>query len=497
MPGPARAAGRTPNPVQRQSGRVRFRRALTLLLMTLVLPGSAQLVAGNAKVGRVALRIWLFLLGCLGVLVLFAWLWPGVLASLAFNTFVLGLIRAVLIGCALGWAVLFIDAWRLGDPLGLEQRQRLTVFGLNGVLCFAVSGALLFGSHLVSVHRSFISDVFGASHVSSADAGRYNVLLLGGDAGKTRWGMRPDSITVASVDAETGRTVLIGLPRNLMNVPFPEGTPMHKAFPDGYDCGTECLLNAVYTWAVDHKDQFPKGVGDVGVWATTKTVEEITGLKINYYAMVDLHGFEELVDAVGGVTITVPERLPIGGGGGPILGWIEPGRQHLNGHEALWFARSRATTDDYSRMARQKCVMSAMLSQLSPTRVVTRFTAIADAGKQVVTTDIPASQLDTFVDLARKARTHPVSTVSLVPPQVSTADPDFDQIRTMIDDAIDRAEQADEGGDEPGGAAKNTPADPAADRAAADTTGAKDQPTEIELEHKQANASDNLKMACG
>ena len=65
-------------------------------------------------------------------------------------------------------------------------------------------------------------------------------------------------MTVASVDAETGRTVLISLPRNLEDVPFPDSSPLHKKFPKGYSCADHsCMLNAVYTYAMGHKDLYP------------------------------------------------------------------------------------------------------------------------------------------------------------------------------------------------------------------------------------------------
>src|SRR5690606_8313381 len=108
------------------------------------------------------------------------------------------------------------------------------------------------------------------------------------------------------------------------------------------------------------------GVKYPGVEVTKDVVEEITGLKINYYAMVNLAGFSKLIDAVGGVTVNVQERTAIGGIGAPIKGYIEAGKRKLNGREALWYARSRVDNDDFSRMGRQKCVMSAMLHELSP-----------------------------------------------------------------------------------------------------------------------------------
>ena len=430
--------------------RIRFRRAVALLVMTLVVPGSAQLVAGSRQVGRVALRVWLGGLAVLAVVAGIGMIWPGFVYWLLSNTVMLGLVRFTLMALAAGWAALFVDAWRLGRPLGLRQKQRLAMVGLNGVLCLSVAGTLLFASHVVAVQRDFITAMFGDGAASDASHGRYNVLLLGGDSGADRWGLRPDSITVASIDEETGHTVLFGLPRNMADFPFPQGSVMAEQFPDGYDC-EGCYLNGLSTFAADNPELFTD-YDDPGVEATIEGVEGITGLDVNYYAMVNLKGFRDLVDAVGGVRLLVRDRIPIGGVGGPVTGYIEPGRQRLNGYETLWFARSREGADDYSRMARQKCVMSAMLEQLSPRVVVTKFGDIARASKEVISTDLPASEVDTFIDLALKAKTQPVSTVSFVPPMVNTADPDIAKIRSKVDSAIERSSARGDG-EEPGSGA--------------------------------------------
>jgi LCP family protein required for cell wall assembly len=418
--------------------RVRFRRAITLLLMTLFLPGSAQLVAGRREVGRIALRVWLCVVGGLAAVVLLGLVWHGFVFWLASNTVVLGFVRLLLCALAVGWAVLFIDAWRLGQPLELLQKQRLAMVGLNGVLCFSVAGSLLFASHVVAVQKGFISAMFGDGTATAAHHGRYNVLLLGGDSGADRWGLRPDSITVASIDADTGKAILFGLPRNMMNFPFPKGSIMEEQFPDGYDCGT-CELNSLSTWAQDHKSLF-KDYPNPGVEATVEGVEGITGLSINYYAMVNLQGFRSMVQAVGGLKLNVRDRIPIGGVGGPVTGYIEPGVQRLNGFQTLWFARSRESADDYSRMARQKCVMNAMLQQLSPQTVIANFEKIAKASEQLVTTDLPASELGKFAELAMKARSQPLATVSFVPPVINTGRPDVAKIQSMVSAAIDRSE---------------------------------------------------------
>jgi polyisoprenyl-teichoic acid--peptidoglycan teichoic acid transferase len=426
-----------------RAARVRFRRAVTLMLMTLVLPGSAQLVAGRKDVGRIALRVWLLLIGVLVLVVLIGLARPGFVIWLLSSTFMLGVVRLVLLALAVGWAALFVDAWRLGRPLDLRQRQRLAMVGLNGVLCFSVAGTLLVASHVVGVQRDFITAMFGSGEVTGSTDGRYNVLLLGGDSGADRWGTRPDSITVASIDERTGHTILFGLPRNMQNFPFPEGSVMHEQFPDGYDCD-DCYLNSLSTFALDNSALFTE-YDDPGVEATIEGVEGITGLDINYFALVNLRGFRDLVDAVGGVRLNVRDRIPIGGIGAPITGYIEPGVKRLDGFETLWFARSRSGADDYSRMARQKCVMNAMLDQLSPQVVVSKFGEIAEASQKVISTDLPASELDRFVGLALKAKAQPLATVSFVPPMVNTADPDIALIHERVEQAIEKSRSRGDG----------------------------------------------------
>ncbi|WP_344200216.1 LCP family protein [Aeromicrobium alkaliterrae] len=429
-----------------ESARVQFRRAIVLLVMTLVVPGSAQIAAGNRNVGRVAVRIWASLLGVTLLGLLVAYLSRSTFLSLVLDQRVLFLGRWIVTAAAIGWVVLLLDAWRLGMPLRLPQRRRLIVTAVNGVLCFAVAGSLLFAANVLAAQNHLIGTVFASEEVADASDGRYNVLLLGGDSGEGREGMRPDSINVASVDAESGRTVIVSLPRNLQRVPFPEGTVMHEQFPDGFVSDDEdegYYLNGVSTWANDHADLFGD-TADPGLLATTQAVEAITGLKISYHASINMQGFAQLIDAVGGVTLDVKQRTPKSGITEKTKGWIEVGEQKLNGDEALWYARSRKADNDFARMGRQKCVMNAMLAQLSPQKVLLNVQDIAKSSAALLSTDIPASELDVFADLALKARSFPVSTVSIVPPAVNTVDPDFPVVRQMVDDAINASEGADE-----------------------------------------------------
>jgi LCP family protein required for cell wall assembly len=458
------------------SARIQFRRALTLTAMTLVMPGSAQLVMGNKRIGRIAIRVWLGFLVVGALLLFLAMTSRKRLLSLALETPLLSVGRWVLIVGAIAWVALIVDAWRLGRPLELRRNHRLWMTGINSALCFVTAGALFFAAHLVAVQTSFVDSVFVAHTVSKPEQGRYNVLLLGGDSGTGRVGLRPDSLTVASIDKETGQTVLIGLPRNLQDVPFPKGSVMDKEFPNGFN-GEGQYLNAINTWANDHASMFKEK--NPGLNATMGAVEEITGLKINYYAMVNLHGFSKLVDAVGGVRMNVRERTAIGGIGAPVRGWIEPGEQTLSGNQALWYSRSRVQNDDFSRMGRQKCVMNAMLHQLSPQKVLFNVEKIASSSKALLTTNIPKSDLDVFVDLALKAKTQKVSTVSLVPPVIYTGNPDFTKVRRLINEAVDKAEGR---SSIPGGITKATLTMP--------------KPGDDDKDPRKANQSSDLGASC-
>ena len=236
--------------------------------------------------------------------------------------------------------------------------------------------------------------------------------------------------------------MLVSLPRNLQNVPFSEDSPMRQVYPYGYNCGPTCLLNAVHTAAQNRTDLYPDS-DDPGLDATIDAVEGATNLKINYYVMVNLNGFKGLVNAVGGVTMDVKTRIAMFGHDDSYKQtYIEPGVQKLDGQKALWYARSRVAADDFTRMGRQKCLMAAMLGQLSPQKVLVNATKIAESGKELLSTNIPAVELGQFADLALKSRGEKIAVVSLVPPVVSTVNPNFPAIHAMIQTAIDKSEKA-------------------------------------------------------
>lgn len=415
--------------------RLHLRRALTLLGLTLVGPGSAQLVAGRKDVGRLVLRSWLAAIGVLLLLALSWFVHRGIVLWLVTQPLVLRLIAVLLLLLALAWPALVMDAWRLAGPPQLDVRTRRRVALLAAVLAVVTLVVPLAAARRAWSAADLIGGVFNSDRRSAAVDGRYTVLLMGGDAGPDRIGTRPDSVTLASIDEKDGRTVLFSFPRNLQNVPFPAGTAAAKALPNGWSCGDECLLNAIYTWGSQHPELFP-GLADPGAEAMKQAVQGVTGLKVNYYVLIDLKGFRSLIDAVGGIDVVAANRVPIGGGTSKIYGWIEPGKQHMNGFHALWYARSREGASDYARMQRQRCVMTAMVNQLDPGTLLRRFQKIAAAGREVVSTDIPAGQLPDFITLGEQAKDRKIESVQFVPPLIVPHHPDFTVIRQKVAGAI-------------------------------------------------------------
>jgi anionic cell wall polymer biosynthesis LytR-Cps2A-Psr (LCP) family protein len=137
---------------------------------------------------------------------------------------------------------------------------------------------------------------------------------------------------MASIDMATGKTVMFSLPRNLQYAQFPPGTTMAKQFPNGFPD----FFFGIYTWAQENRHLFPN-VADPGALAVEQAVAQTLGIPVHYYALVNLAGFQQVVDALGGITLRVGERLPIGGGQNlvtghknPIVGYIEPGLQKLD-----------------------------------------------------------------------------------------------------------------------------------------------------------------------
>jgi LCP family protein required for cell wall assembly len=275
--------------------------------------------------------------------------------------------------------------------------------------------------------------------------------------------------------------VLFGLPRNLERVPIPSSNPLSATYPDGYDCGDECLLNGVWTLAADAAEQDPAlfaGDPNPGLTTTRDVIGEILGLDIDRSLVVNLQGFQALVNAMGGVEINVQERVCVScklSNGrivftGGVERWIEPGLQRLDGYHALWYARSRAGSDDFSRMRRQRCVTAAILDQANPTELLRNYPELATVVKDNVSVDIPQSELPAWAELVGTLqKTGSIRSLPITNKVVDVADPDFGKIRDLVRAAIDP---------QPSPTVSTTPAPSATSPEPSDTPSPSTQPSE-------------------
>ncbi|OIJ79862.1 LCP family protein [Cutibacterium avidum] len=351
-------------------------------------------------------------------------------------------------------------------PRGITQGQRWLSTVLVTALCttiatpLAVAGRYAYdGAHMLG--RIFTDQRSGTrpsidynQDVKAiwASKPRVNVLLVGADDTKARNysadnSMNTDTIMVASINTSNGDTSIFQIPRNTAKMPFPADSPLHQDFPDGFvgkdgdGSNPDYMANEIWsTVSTHHVDRM--GETDYpGADALKLATGEALGLKIDYFVMLDIDGLQKLIDALGGVTVNVNERLPIAGNteGKKPDGYLKVGPdQHLDGYHAMWYARSRSESTDYDRMGRQSCLMKAVLDQASPQTVLTRFESIADASGQMVVSDIPQGMLPAFVDLAINMRDANINRVVFTNGKHGfvSANPDYDLVRKQVDAAI-------------------------------------------------------------
>jgi LCP family protein required for cell wall assembly len=428
-------------------------RALGLTALSALVPGIGHLAARRRVAGWLLLTSFVLLLATAAVLAF------GVPRSQLLEYAVDPQILRYLMGAAavLGaaWVLVVVSSYVVTRPRELTGRQRFAGGVVVGVLVLAVAAPFAFAARTAYVQHDLIGHVFG-DNVAPArpSAGiqaapeedqrvirkvRVNVLLLGSDAAENRDGVRTDSMILASIDTTTGNTVLISLPRNLQRVRFPPDTPMAERFPRGFPD----LLNAVYRYAEENK-AVAQGARFPGAHVLKQAFGQTVGLEVDYFVLVNLAGFRDIVDALGGVRINVERRIPVGGWANdygrivvPPNRYIEKGEQTLNGEDALWYGRSRIGSDDYERMQRQRCLLGALARQADPLRVLTRFRQLASATKRIVLTDIPQEALPELVSLAAQAKQARITSVTFVrSARFLPHDPDFDYVRAKVRAAL-------------------------------------------------------------
>jgi LCP family protein required for cell wall assembly len=463
----ATASPKHARPIVRPS---EFRRFLRQVGLGALVPGAGLIAAGRHRVGWLVLLV--FALSSTGVVFYGSRIGRAGLVRLWSDADRLGAVGIALVGVAGVWLLVAVVGLYLLQPAGLRPPQRLLSAFVVVVVASVAVTPLSIASRYAFVQVDLIRSVFADEDKQHsltipdkatdedpwAGQPRVNVLILGADSGAGRDGTRTDTVMVASIDTDTGSTALFSLPRNLQYTPMPKG-PLHDAYPHGYHGEPEARywLSAMYRYVPEEFPDYFHGIADPGAEALKLVVGEALGLDISYYVMVNLRGFQSLVDALGGVDLDVPYRIPTGtqllpsGRCSQESSWIEAGdNQHLDGYQALWFARARCgpgpISNDYERMRRQRCLIGAIASQADPFSLVTRYQQLASAAKDTMSTDIPRGRLDDFAELALKVKEAGIRSLPFTNEIIDYYDPDYQLIRQFVHDSLHPSASPTDGG---------------------------------------------------
>ncbi|MPR00536.1 LytR family transcriptional regulator [Modestobacter sp. I12A-02628] len=428
-----------------------FGRAVGLTVLGAVVPGVAFLAAGRRRLGLVTLTVFLLVVAG-AVWLATAGRRTAVRASV--DPTQLTWLVAAIVAAATLWVIVVLAGYRMLLPRRARGWQHAVGTLVVLLLVGAVVAPSVAGVRLANTQRGLIDSVFADDRQSATivpppdaadpfgDKERVNVLLLGGDGGAGREGVRTDTVIVASIETATGRTTLFSLPRNLENLPFPASSPLAALYPRGFVGASESegLLNAVYR---NGPATYPDALGpssDPGADWLKLGVGEALGLPIDYFVLVNLDGFSQLVDALGGITVNVNYYVPVGGE--PTRGilpdsYIAPGPdQTMSGPRALDFARGRFGLSDYQRMDRQRCVLDAIVAAADPVTLLSQYQRLAATTAQIVSTDIPQAVLSDFVDLAFLVKDAGIRSVVFDDTVIDPAYPDYPRIRSLVQQAL-------------------------------------------------------------
>jgi LCP family protein required for cell wall assembly len=278
-----------------------------------------------------------------------------------------------------------------------------------GLMFLAIVAMILaaFGIHRLSDIGGKISNQapFSTQTGFMTGANRVNLLIMGYGGAGHDGAYLTDSMMVVSVIPDSGSTTEISVPRDLW-VQVPPNS------------GNYAKINSTF------EDGFYNGYGGTsagqiagGNEAAAK-VSDILGMSVPYWVTINFNGFREVVDSLGGIDINVPvaftANYPINDDPSINAGWkvihFNKGPQHMNGEQAIEYARARYVTDpvseasDFARSARQQLLIRAILSKARQVSSWTGLNGTADALTKAIYTNF--SLLDLMLFTLRMDTTH-------------------------------------------------------------------------------------------
>lgn len=307
-----------------------------------------------------------------------------------------------------------------------DPRHPLARLLLRGLLTAVVAvlvvgltaGAVLLRQLDGNITATDISDQIGDDRPTETDdepSEELNVLLIGSDSRDFEGGegfgevsgQRADTTIVMHLAADRTRAQFVSIPRDSM-VEMPECT---------HDDGS--VVEGGFK-------QFNSAFAVGGAACTFRTVESLTGVTLDHYAIVNFAGFADIVDALGGVRVCLPEAVD-----DPLSGLDLPaGETVVDGTQGLAYVRARSIGDgsDTQRIVRQQAFLSSMVQQVTSTGLLLRpdrLVGVLDAGTRSLTTDPELASIPALTRIALSVQGLPAEDVSFltVPSEPWSEDP--------------------------------------------------------------------------
>lgn len=392
-------------------------RASLAAFFSFLLPGLGQAYNGQVGLAWILLAPVLLLVGAAAAAVLLAG--SGLLSRMLDPRFLVGLIVLDLV--LLGWRLLaIVQAHGLREG---ASARRWTTYATATVVAVTL---LMHG--LPAYYAAKAIDTLGAVSREGGAQGqssipgfsvlpvpsqqpdrdeRVNILLVGVDALPGRSTQLTDTMMVVSLDPNGGPSAMISIPRDTYAAPLPDGSTFNQK------------LNALMVIANQDPARYPDG----GVATLKQAVGTLLGIQIHYFAAINLLGFKEAVDSIGGVDLDVARAIV-----DPTYAdehnhrtgfFLSRGLKHMNGHTALGFVRSRhgAGDSDFTRADRQQQLLTAMRAKLTAGNLLTALPGLLDAVKHTILTDVPSDQIPQLAQVVQDADIGNLQRIVLQPPE--------------------------------------------------------------------------------
>jgi len=261
-----------------------------------------------------------------------------------------------------------------------------------------------------------VSNTVGVDPIIQPDH-QINIMILGSDQKYKGSIGRTDSIILLTINAEDGTVSVTSFPRDLyIYIPRWTDQRINTAFAHG------------------------------GFPLFQATMLHNFGFEPDYYILINLWTFEYIINDLGGIYVDVPRTVCDDKWGFGQTHCVYPGSQHFYGKEALWYVRSRVTTNDFDRNYRQQLVLSSILDRLISLESLTRIPQLYDTYVNNVTTNLDVPTLVTLsptaLKLTDKSRitqyfiTESMITDWITPSGAQVLLPNFQMIRDVLKNAL-------------------------------------------------------------